>query len=380
MRLNDVSEDWIVKALTDGRFAEKLVAQRLLEDPSVTFDRHAVRRELLRLLKDGYSPQREILDADPSLSDVRCWLLTSLGRLPGDGNEPHEALCAHLNPKNEPNPWARYWALTAVVRLNPADLPAICKPVATEDTELLPRMLAAAALTREGDTSQREVIMEALRYPPTDPKCPHPQVLCILRALRVVYLPFTIQYVLYYVQNPQYSDSTYEAIGALGNIPANSPHAEKAALTLMTFITLYRKYTFWDAMRLRAIGSIGKLKIESTAPLLLEELSDFNPSVASEAALALEAVLGPATTVNRVLEVLVKQGDQNLSRFARGLREMRDQKAVIEELGGALLYAGNSRDQAQRLLSEIWRRFRLRKTAQFDQVNRTLPVHTGPGG
>ncbi len=52
---NGVSAERIVKALTSGRFAERLEAQKLLEDLTASFDRNAVRNELLRLLKEDYS-------------------------------------------------------------------------------------------------------------------------------------------------------------------------------------------------------------------------------------------------------------------------------------------------------------------------------------
>src|SRR6185295_2457396 len=128
----------------------------------------------------------------------------------------------------------------------------------------------------------------------------------VLRALRFVYLPFAVKSVCSLVLNPHFDDNTYDAIVALGNVPPDTPQAEDAGLALMTFITRYRRYQFWDVMRIRAIDSLGQLKLESSASLLLEELTDYNPSIAKQAALALETILGPPTTVARVLELLGK--------------------------------------------------------------------------
>ncbi len=259
----------------------------------------------------------------------------------------------HVDGAKEPNEWARYWALEALVHRNPVDLPDICRPVATQDRADLPRMLAAAVLARSGEQAQQQLIRGVLNTPSSVADASS-RKWAVLRALRFVYLPSAVGAVCSFVEKPSFGDESYDAIVALGNVPPNSQHAENAGLVLSGFITRYRKYQYWDAMRVRAIDSLGRLRIESTAPLLLEEMTDFNPSVARAAAVALEVVLGPSTTVMRIIELLVKRGDQELPRFARGLREMRDQKAIAEELAAAMAsHCSATQDCAQRLLSEI---------------------------
>lgn len=354
MKTNGVSPEWIAKALTSGRFAERLAAQRALDDQTLSFDRDATRDRLLRLLREKYSPECELLEDARELSDVRCWLLSSLGRLPADGDEPDKTLRSYLDLKKEPNSWARYWALTAILRRNPPDIRQLCEPM-VNDPEVLPRMLAVAILAKAGSSECRKVIEEALVKGSKEADAKVDKIKWgALRAARFVYLPFAAKAICGYVEDPAYSDVTYDAIGALGTIPPGSSHAENAGLVLSAFITRHRRYSFWDSMRIRAIEALASLRIQSTAPLLLEELTDFNPAVASAAAVALESTLGPATTVSRSLELLAKQGGQDLPRFARGLREMRDQKAVVEELGVALVAQETVvRDYAQLLLSEI---------------------------
>lgn len=346
-----VSVEWIVKALTSGTFAEKLEAQRLLDNEHISFDRTAAKNELLRLIKDDYSPRRQLTDETGESEDVRCWLLSSLGRLP-NGEETGKILRYHINLDYEPNEWARYWALEAVVRSNPSDILDICTPIAQADPDILPKMLAAAVLARSGDEKYQKLILDSLKDS-SDEREAQMKKWGTLRALRFVYLPFTV-YAICPLTDTKLGDIAYEAIVALGNVEPQSRYAEKAGLALVAFITNNRKYQYWDSSRVRAIDSLRQLKIESTASLLLEELTDLNPAIAQASALALEVILGPATVVSRILELLAKPEKQELSRFVRGLREMRDQEAIARELGAASLsQSGVTQEYARRLLSEV---------------------------
>ena len=357
MQTNRTSAEWVVKALTSGRFAEKLEAQRLLSDAQADIDLNVTRNKLLHLLSDEFSPVREQLDENQDLSGVRCWLLSALGRLPAQNGEPEATLKRHLDPAYEPDDWARYWTLEALIRRKPADLATLCEPVALQDPELLPKMLATAILALKGSPEQQKQQRQVIRNILNDTsgtREAEANKWGVLRALRFIYLPFAVKPVCGIVHQPKFDDNTYDAIVALGNVPPDTPQAEEAGLALMTFITRYRRYQFWDAMRIRAIDSLGHLKLDNSASLLLEELTDFNPSIARQAALALETILGPPTTVARVLELLGKRGDSEIPRFARGLREMQNQKAIAEELGVAMIsYTGTDQEQVQRLLSEI---------------------------
>lgn len=348
-----VSFGWIVSALTVGRPGEKLEAQSLLSDSAVTIDRDSCRHQLLHLLNGDYRP-----DPDPSvdadLSGIRCWLLSTLGRLPAEGEEPESTLRRHLDHRHEPNYWCRYWALEGLLRERPEDLAKLCESLLSSEPDVLPRMLACAVLADSGRGKQTEQI-KAILADTSGSKDAIAMKWGVLRALRHVYLPFAYNHIKVFVEHPGYDDITYDAIVALGNIPLeHRRQAEEAGLALTKFIVEHRQWLYWDAMRIRAIESLGGLRVESTASLLLEELADYNPAVSQAAASSLERILGPQTTVARVLEALVRQGDHELPRFARGLREMRGQKAIADELYAAIVSRGGEAGQyAQRLLGEI---------------------------
>src|SRR5262245_61123886 len=94
--------------------AEKLEAYRLLEDVRTNVDREAVRVRLIDALKHDFAPQPEDPHADRS--DVRCWLLGALGRVPPGEVEIESMLLQHTARTYEQSAWARYWALEALVR------------------------------------------------------------------------------------------------------------------------------------------------------------------------------------------------------------------------------------------------------------------------
>ncbi len=144
----NISVDWIVKALATGRMAEKVEAGRVLEDKSMSVDRDTVRDTLLRLLREDFSPGRAGREDVEGLGGVRCWLLSALGRVPLEGDEPLRTLKAHTNHASEPNPWARYWALEGLLHLDAKACADICQGVATQDPDVLPKMLALAVLAQ----------------------------------------------------------------------------------------------------------------------------------------------------------------------------------------------------------------------------------------
>lgn len=145
-----ISVDWIIKALTLGRMAEKMEAGKALESPLVEVDRSAVRDALVRLLNEDYSPGRAGGEDSDDLGGIRCWLLSALGRVPPHQEEPLKILKAHACQSTEPNRWARYWALEALLRIDAKVCAAVCQAVATKDSDVLPKMLANAVLAREG--------------------------------------------------------------------------------------------------------------------------------------------------------------------------------------------------------------------------------------
>src|SRR6185503_16287854 len=96
----------------------------------------------------------------------------------------------------------------------------------------------------------------------------------VLRALRAVPLPGTVETVSKIVEQAGYTNETYDAIMALGEIPPDWSHATIAAQALSACIVKMRGSPWKDSMRAGAIAGLGRLKVESAAPLLIEELAD----------------------------------------------------------------------------------------------------------
>ncbi len=359
--------DWIVEALKSGQMAERLEAQRLLDERRGDIDREKVRRELVEALKGAFAPNLGDAEHDPA--GARCWLLSSLGRVDGD-DDTRELLQRHARRSSEPNPWARYWALEALLRRAKAQsanggpwpkwLLETCKQVKVDDAEdRLPKTLATAILAREGGTADREEL-KLLITPPNDAEQREARIWSALRALRLVYLPFAVEPMRALLERRDkrnrllYDDLTYDAIVSLGNVARGTSESIAAALALQQLIERQRDYQFWEVFRIRAIESLGRLGQKSAVPLLVEELADYNPAVAREAALALEAIVGPRTAAQRVLESLAERGDRYRPRLARGLREMRDGESVVAELESLMLTSDTLNQQrAQLLLSEM---------------------------
>jgi len=358
---NEVTADWIFRALVRGRMAEKLEAQRLLESSPVKARGDAVRRMLLDALAREYSPEADEVNSEART--VRCWLLGALGRVPGADGEPEACLHKHLDRTYETGFWARYWALEALVRRAerngdlrtsaPKELLEACRKLANDQEEdVLPGMLAVAVLASGKGSAERDRLQRILASS-TAPDSP--ELWAALRALRIVFLPFAVARMCSFIDqdNPKFDDATYDAIVALGNVDPGSSEAQKVCMALSRFIQLQRKFQFWDSFRIRAIESIGRLGQPSPEPLLVEELADYNPAVAREAALSLELIGGARRATARVMEALRRE-DRDLERLARGLREMRDRDGVVAELESAM----TSREPdtqllAQRLLSEM---------------------------
>jgi hypothetical protein len=122
---------------------------------------------------------------------------------------------------------------------------------------------------------------------------------------------------------------------------------------------------------------LGKLKSEKCVPTLLEELIAENPSVAREAACALEATLGAQRAVGKVVEMASQssQKGQNLVRdYGNALRWMKGQAEVAEELETHMgVGAVASREIARLLLAEIGGAMAFQKLAA---VRRSIDQYT----
>jgi len=336
----------IFKLLTAPRLADKYRAIEWLSDESSKVDRALLSSLILDALKRRFYPGKEDTDDDPSIADTRSWLLNALGRLSSDDDKATQEVARHVNTETEPNLWARYWTLEGLIVGGNKRAFEIAKKAAESDDHALVTMLGLAYLASTDVPGAQDDIKKHLKNPETQ--------WAVLRALRVVPLQFTVGQLCELVDRGGYADETYDAIVALGRLTSTSPHVSRVAQTLATAIITMRASPWKDGMRTGAILALGNLKVESSGPLLLEELTDDNPAIVRQAARAMEKILGLGTSVNRVAEAAAKSGNATtVDALARALRWM-NRDAVAEELE-ILMGSGSVAQQqiARTLLSEI---------------------------
>lgn len=354
-----MSTEQAVATLVNGRQSERMAVQLELERDDGPLNRELARQLILTALAGPCAPLPGKRQEDDTFAGARCWLLGSLAFVNAspDGLEPEQTLRRFVELDHEWNWWARYWALQALHLRRPADLLDVCKHIATDEHDVLPRSLSVAILAKAGDEPSIEEIKGILGH------TKHPNrsaVWGVLRALRFVYLPFAVHPVCEIVQlaakHNRYSDETFDAIVALGKVDPSGKEAQAAVNALSAIIVHARQFQYWDVMRIRAIEALAQLRVAHTAALLLDEVTDLNPSVVKAAALALEPVLGAKVTVTRVLERLCRDedADTSLPLYASALRFLEDDTAVVTQLAAAM-GAGtpDSRDYARRLLGEV---------------------------
>jgi hypothetical protein len=334
----------IFRLLTGRRLADRYKAIEWLNEPSPKIDIPLLRSLIFEALKTHYYVGKEDADDDPSIADARSWLLNALGRLSSDDDEASRILANHVS-EEEPNPWARYWALEGLIVGKNRKTKEIAKKAA-EANDPLVAMLACAYLASHDDRLAQERIKKSL----TNRQTQWP----VLRALRVVSLPFTVGTLCELVERGDYTDETYDAIVALGRVPSTSPHISRAAQALSRAIVTMRGTPWKDGMRTGAITSLGNLKVESSGPLLLDELTDDNPAIVRQASRSMEKILGLGTTVVRVVEAATKGATPTtIDAFARALRWL-DRDTVAEELE-VLMGSGSvaQQEMSRSLLSEL---------------------------
>jgi HEAT repeat protein len=337
----------IYKLLTNSRPTDKYKAVQLLGDASTKIDRGVLRSLLLDALKNKYNWEKDENNDDPSIAFTRSWIINALGRLSSDDETVTEAILHHVNAKTEPDPWARYWALEGLIVGENKKTPEIAKRVAEIDHEPLVSMLALAYVASTGLQSARKSIAKHLDE--------EDMQWAVLRALRVVPLPFTVGKLCELVEGGRYTDVTYDAIVALGKLQ-NGPSnlVLRASQALITASTNMRVSPWKDGMRTAAIAALGNLKVESSGLSLLDELTDDNPAIVKQAATAMEKILGVGTAVNRVAEAAAKSGNEiSVSAYARALQWM-NREAVAEELEGLMSSGSTTQQQVARaLLSDV---------------------------
>jgi HEAT repeat protein len=334
----------VFHALTSNRVAERYKAAEYLESPSCLVDFPTLRTLLTKGITQDFYAGKETEQDDEEISSIRSWLLEILARISAGDEEATKLVMKHIDSKVEPDSWIRYWVLEGLIIGKNSRAEAVARN-AINDKDLLVVLLAAAFLASLKDREAMERIREGLDNPDN--------LWYVLRALRIVPLPFAVPKLCKIVEKAEYTDATYDAIVALGNIPGNWNHSIMAAQSLSACIIKMRGSPWQDGMRTGAISGLGNLKAESSALLILEELADDNPAVVREAARALQKILGLNATVIRIVETASKDGVSAIETYARALRWL-NRDIVAEELE-TLMTTGAAKQQevARILLSEL---------------------------
>jgi hypothetical protein len=259
-------------------------------------------------------------------------------------------------------------------------LEKVCRERLVHDNDILPRWLAKAILAERGDQSCAQEIKSVLADGSTGDA--EANRWAVLRALRFVYLRFALEPVAEIVNSAAkkrtFSDVTFDSIVALGNVPHDAAEASVAANALINIITRSREFQYWDVMRIRAIESLGNLRVNHTAALLLDEVTDLNPAIVKEAVQALERVLDAETMTARILERVTKdqKPEAMLPLYADALRFLSDDKPSVNKLESAMASGPlETREYARRLLSEMGGSYAVDKlTAQAQGAQRYLEI------
>ena len=334
----------VFHSLVSNRVADRYKATEYLESPSCLVDYPTLRTLLTKGITQDYYAGKEDEQDDEEISTTRSWLLEVLARIADGDEEATKLVVKHIDSKVESDPWIRYWVLEGLIIGNNNQAETVARK-AVNDKDLLVVLLATAFLASLKDREAVEKIKKGLDNPD--------MLWHVLRALRIVPLPFAVPKLCKIVEKAEYTDVTYDAIVALGNIPGSWNHSLMAAQALSACTIKMRGSAWQDGMRTGAISGLGNLKAESSALLILEELADDNPAVVREAARALQKILGLNATVVRIVETASRNGVSSIEVYARALRWL-NRDAVAEELE-TLMTTGAARQQevARILLSEL---------------------------
>jgi hypothetical protein len=336
----------VYEALIVQRLTDKYKAIEMLNDTTLRIDRAMLRTLVLKAIRDDYYVGREIELDNADVAFTRSWLLNVLGHVADDDPDAMQVIRKHLKSNEEPNRWGRFWALEGLIASRNKRVREIAEQVAESRSEdLLAPTLAVAYLAADKDIPALKRIRDYLSQVEKQ--------WFALRALRVVPLPSTVPDLCRIVDEAAYSDGTYDAIMALGNVPTDWPQSKQAAQSLSGCIEKLRRSPWQDGMRTGAIAGLGNLKVETAAGVLLDELVDDNPAIVREAARSMKKILGLNLTVARIAEAAVKGGSGVIEAYGRALRWL-DREQTAEQLGN-LMASGTvaQQDLARLLLSEL---------------------------
>ncbi|MDJ0841241.1 MAG: hypothetical protein QNK37_32315 [Acidobacteriota bacterium] len=376
--MKEITMDWVLQTLTRGRQAEKAAAVSVLARDDRSLDDAMVGSILVNAINGEYSPERSGDNKDPRTM-VRGWLITALSRVAKRAPVYQDVLRRHLDVENEPNFWARYWALEGLLHCNIDDLETICRR-AFKDEDVLSCMTARVIMASRDDEESLKMILQILEdgqknIEETGNAGDAGEHWAVLRGLRFVFIPKTVKPLGRILAMKNFKDYTYDAIMALGAIPPHEREAEDAAGALVDLLVNVREYQYWDALRTQALEVLGRLKVEHTSSLLINELTDPNPAVARAATLSLEKVLGPRLAVTRVIERLASEGRLWMSSYASALRNLEENESAVTELERVMISGNddNTRENARRLLGEVGGSTAMEKLrAQADSTQKYL--------
>lgn len=317
-------------------------------------ERDQLRTRLLEITAQDYPPALE--QGDEAFGWTRTWLFSLLAIVSDDDDAARECLLKHLDPEIETNSWVSYWLLYGLIKGKSHLLSEAAARTRNHPNALVSMLSLAVTAQSPHAAEDRRQLEAALCGQDWDQKW------AVMRALRWVILQDTYSALLQGLCDEvdyasgmidDFDRRAYDAIIALGNITPQTDAARRAADALDRFVFRARRHPQRVPERCKAIQALGKLRIEKV-DLLLDELRLDDPTMAREAALALEMMLGTRRAVGRVFEkaheVLVEQR----ATYADALRWMVDRQAVIAALDdlGASGQAG-AEDTARDLMHRV---------------------------
>jgi HEAT repeat protein len=345
----------VFNGLVKGRRIDREAALASLNDPDQPINRSQLRVLILNALTRDFAPREQEFarasdeewgktDRDP-LAMTRCWLLGGLARISDDDTQAQSVVRKHLNLNYEPNRWVRHDALAGLVAAGASDLTSLARKIRDEDEEPWPHMLAVAILASQGDDQALEEMRRKLEDEFWQ--------VSTLRALRTVPIEEVADQVVSIAREIGTSkykeDVIYDAIVALGHFQSTWPQVEDAAEVLLTSIKYCRKRSWLVDLWAKTLRSLGNLKVKRTVPWIVEELTNDNPSIIFEAAVALQKVLGTQTAVARVVEAASEADRNYIEGYASALRWMR-RVSVVEKLEEMMTSAPVEQQETARVL------------------------------
>jgi hypothetical protein len=334
MAITSITAQDVLNAVLDSTETQREHIQNaVLTGALADGERASLRTKLLDVTEHEYPAALE-QSGDESVGWTRTWLFSLLAIICDDDQPARQCLLMHLDPNNEPNPWVSYWLLYGLIKVNSPLLDEAAK-IARDHTEALVSMLSLALEARKSSAlKERQAIETALSSHDWD------QQWAALRALRWVILQNTYPTILQALcrivddasdEIDDLNHRTYDAIIALGNIQAKTEPARRAAEVLERFVSRARRHPQRTPERCKAIIALGDLRVEKV-DLLLDELIVDDPTLAREAALALEKMLETRRAVGRIFEKAQAVPSESRTFYADALRWMVDRQQVFSAL------------------------------------------------